>query len=208
MFRQLSDPCWLIKPMGRVYRRTCLFTSYWLIAYNYSTHGPTLQLQLQKSHFHVLNQNSILSVMRYSTYINNFLNYTDSMYIYLLLELFEWADVNVCLGFTCTAHNLRKKQHKANTTAIKTHHNKITLPFPHPSIQISQYKNQERNGAIKNSCYDFQRSVMGEKLRVAIFLSLFVGLWGGGMQTLVVGFYSGQYLRRNAGLCSATVCSW
>lgn len=101
-----------------------------------------------------------------------------------------------------------KKQRKANTTAIKTHHNKITLPFPHPSIQISQYKKQERNGAIKNSCNDFQRSVMGERLHAAILLSLYVGSWGGGMQMLVVGFYSGQYLRRNAGLCSATVCSW
>ncbi len=122
MFRQLSDSCWLIKPMGRVYRRTSLFTNYWLNAYKYSTHDLTLLQLLQKSHFHVLNQNN--NVMKYSTCINNFLNYTDSMYswygTYLLLEMFEWADVNVCLGFTCAAHNLRKKQRKTNTTAIKT----------------------------------------------------------------------------------------
>lgn len=84
-----------------------------------------LSSMLQKSHFQVLNQNSVLNVMRYSTYMNNFLNYTDSMYswygTYLLLEMFEWADVNVCLGFTCAAYNLRKI-----TAQSKHHRNKDT----------------------------------------------------------------------------------
>ncbi len=40
---------------------------------------------------------------------------------YLLLEMFEWADVNMCLGFTCAAHNLRKK-----TAQNKHHRNKDT----------------------------------------------------------------------------------
>ncbi len=172
-----------------------------------------LSSMLQKSHFQVLNQNSVLNVMRYSTYMNNFLNYTDSMYSwygYLFTAGNVWMSWCECVAWASPAQLIThgKKQRKANTTAIKTHHNKITLPFPHPSIQISQYKKQERNGAINNSCNDFQRSVMGERLHAAILLSLYVGSWGGGMQMLVVGFYSGQYLRRNAGLCSATVCSW